>query len=290
MNLMGSWIALKFDRQHDTLTIASDLFLIQHWYYTCHGGNWYFSNSLLFLQRVLKGALEIDQRCAPYIIQYSFLPLQYTPLKDVFQLRTGYFLVVEKGKPRLEFRAQLPIRYRFPQIRDGIPQAIYTSLREAVAQELTGLDSVVIPISGGLDSRFLLGCALELLEPEQITTMTFGHPNSLDMNVGNAIAKKVGVRHIVLPPDERPIYELIEENFVNAEGIYWSYPDYPVGSMREALSSHSYILSGYIGFRTGAWFFLPGKPLEGTMQHALVQLFVAVLLLQSTEGSQEING
>lgn len=54
----------------------------------------------------------------------------------------------------------------------------------------------IIPISGGWDSRILLGLALERFNTSQIKTYTFGRKGQLDYDIGIHIAKKAGVEHI----------------------------------------------------------------------------------------------
>ena len=243
----GSWIGLKFDRRRDVVSIANDLFLLQRWYYTCQDGNWYFTNSLLFLYRVLQGKLDIEQRAVPYMLLWGYLPFQFTPLKDVYDLRPGRVLTIDKGESRLTVRAEIPIHRRKPIPSEDAPQMILSVLRDAVERELQNLDSVLLPLSGGIDSRFLLGIALDILPHEQITTLTFGHPRSFDFTIGTRLSKKLGVTNIALPMDKRPIGEILDQNFRNAEGMYWVYPDYPVEPYANALIGKKYNLSGYIG-------------------------------------------
>jgi hypothetical protein len=54
---------------------------------------------------------------------------------------------------------------------------------------------IVVPISGGLDSRLILGSLLEHVSPSEITTYTFGIPGSFDYEIGNLVAKTLGTKH-----------------------------------------------------------------------------------------------
>ncbi len=69
----------------------------------------------------------------------------------------------------------------------------------------------MIPLSGGLDSRTLLGLALELLSPSRIRTYTYGVPSSFDYELGNRLAREAGTRHttIILRPEPPSIDDLI---------------------------------------------------------------------------------
>lgn len=243
----GSWIALKFDRRADTLSIASDLFLLQRWYYACRGQTWFVANSLRFLHRSM-GGCEIDWRGAPYLLGWTYLPGKFTPLIDVFSLRSGEVLTIAQGRGEVTRRAELPVHPRAARAADSeISAEIHSALQNAVAAELAGVERLVLPLSGGIDSRFLLACALSILPAERITTVTFGHPSSLDFRIGTALARKLGVPSVALPMDERPVDVLVAENFASAEGMYSAWPDYPVRPYREALGDQCLVLSGYIG-------------------------------------------
>ncbi|RPH94995.1 hypothetical protein EHM69_05755 [candidate division KSB1 bacterium] len=252
----GSWLALTFDGRQDHLRIASDLCLLQRWFYTKQGESWYFSNSLIYLKKVLGSKLDIEPRGIPYILLFGNLPWQYTPLKDVFSLLSGQVLQVVAGQMQTTQRADLPIgradtanEFAALPSSDQAPfsDKIAAELRKAVQNELTDLDNVTIPLSGGLDSRFLTGCALEVMCPEQITTLTFGLPHSVDYRLGTKLARKLGLKNITLPADDRSYPELLRESFLAAEGIYWSNPTYPVRPMREIFQPGSMVLSGYLG-------------------------------------------
>lgn len=56
-----------------------------------------------------------------------------------------------------------------------------------------GSSSVVIPISGGMDSRAILGGILRHLPKEQVQTVTVGIPGALDYEIGQKVAHKAGV-------------------------------------------------------------------------------------------------
>ena len=271
----GNWLALKFDRRKDCLSIASDLCILQRWFYTQIGSRWCVSNSLVHLHHVLGGALDLEQRAVPYIVLFSHLPWQYTPLKDVFSLLSGEVLVVEAGRGELVPRAELPL-VRPADAADTPPMSeaeaaavadqVLVQVREAVARELEHVPSVILPLSGGMDSRFLLGCALECLPREAITAVTFGLPASLDLRLGTALARDLRLPHRTLPADRRSYPELLTDGFRPAEGIYWAVPTYPSQPLREALAPGTLVLSGYLGESVSGSFDLSGPELAASDQ------------------------
>lgn len=53
----------------------------------------------------------------------------------------------------------------------------------------------LVPISGGFDSRLILGNLLEFTPAENIETFTFGIPGTFDFEIGRKLSKKLGVKN-----------------------------------------------------------------------------------------------
>lgn len=243
----GSWIALEFEKSTDTLKIASDVFNVQRWFYCRNGKGWIVANSLRYLARVATTKPAIDERAIPYLLRMGYVPEPFTPLRDVFSLGTGQQITFSRSESQLVERAVLPVHRRQNLVTKNIGEQLSHVLIDEVAQQIRGLDQMWIPLSGGIDSRFLLACALNTVSPEKISTVTFGSSESLDVKIGSALAKRCGVRNIVLPMDARPLSEIVDQNFAVAEGLYWTVPDYPVQSFNDTLPPNSIALSGFVG-------------------------------------------
>lgn len=54
---------------------------------------------------------------------------------------------------------------------------------------------VIVPISGGWDSRILLGAALERFDTNQIKTLSFGCPGQLDYDIGKLLSEEFKLEH-----------------------------------------------------------------------------------------------
>ncbi|MGE3591197.1 MAG: asparagine synthase-related protein [Arcobacter sp.] len=67
--------------------------------------------------------------------------------------------------------------------------------KESINSNFQSNQKHLVPISGGLDSRAILAGLLEHTEAKNIYTYTFGTPNTLDYDVGNYVAKKLGTNH-----------------------------------------------------------------------------------------------
>jgi hypothetical protein len=72
------------------------------------------------------------------------------------------------------------------------------SLKVAFRHALAGIDAGkthVLPLSGGLDSRAILGSLLDNVDHRQIQAVTFGTPGTWDYEIGRRVAQAAGVRH-----------------------------------------------------------------------------------------------
>lgn len=70
-------------------------------------------------------------------------------------------------------------------------------LQQAFRNTLNGTDVAqrhILPLSGGLDSRAILGGLLENVESTQIQAVTFGTPGAWDYDIGRQVARAAGVR------------------------------------------------------------------------------------------------
>ncbi|TVT28909.1 hypothetical protein FO441_01110 [Salinicoccus cyprini] len=71
----------------------------------------------------------------------------------------------------------------------------YDILRKDIKKQINVGKDLVVPISGGLDSRLILSAILEFKNADSIKTYTYGTPGTLDYEIGNKIAATTGTNH-----------------------------------------------------------------------------------------------
>jgi hypothetical protein len=112
----------------------------------------------------------------------------------------------------------------------------------------SGFKYCVIPISGGWDSRILLGAALERLDRGQIKTYTYGVPGQLDYSIGKQIAKRFSVKHYAINLSEIRLNwdELLKSVVISP----WTFvPDAFINhlSLSYVAQAGDIVLSGFMG-------------------------------------------
>jgi hypothetical protein len=109
-------------------------------------------------------------------------------------LMLGYFLDYERPGFRINVSGVNKERYsdatdvELLEIGCGL-------LQEAISANYNRNDDIVVPLSGGLDSRAILAGLLEHTHGERINTYTFGTPGTWDFDIGCEVAKSIGTKH-----------------------------------------------------------------------------------------------
>ena len=111
-----------------------------------------------------------------------------------------------------------------------------------------GNKTAVIPISGGMDSRAILGGMIRHLSNEQIQTVTFGIPGALDYEIGQKVAHKAGVSNKVVNLD----YITWDEDELIRYAAKFQYPialveGFLFSQVFDGFEGNPYFLSGFMG-------------------------------------------
>lgn len=134
---------------------------------------------------------ELDQRSLTDFLAFGYVPGSRTLFEGIEYLPSGITKNCTKEKI-----SSFITRPHNQQDRDLIKYGINTW--EKVVSKLLqqNEDTIVVPLSGGLDSRAILGELLKHFDAKKIHTYTFGTPGTLDYDIGRSVAAHVGTTHI----------------------------------------------------------------------------------------------
>ncbi|MEW6434116.1 MAG: asparagine synthase-related protein [Myxococcota bacterium] len=159
--------------------------------------------------RVYDRLADIERKLAPNpaairtFLRIGYVPGTATLFEGVDCLPGGCRLVVGAEGWRVKERFQTP-----PPRAEGD----WTRLREegarlfvaAVHRAAAAQPEVLVPLSGGMDSRAILAALLEVLPAWKINTYTHGTIGANDFELGNLVARRVGTRHVSIDLDQVP--------------------------------------------------------------------------------------
>ncbi|MFW6008805.1 MAG: hypothetical protein ACOCP8_06025 [archaeon] len=167
-------------------------------------------------------------------LYYGYIPRQ-KPL-DIKGLFSRYEIHIQKDKNKENIKTLIQ---KGSELLDKIFKDIAVKV---------GNKKVVIPLSGGMDSRAILGGILKYLPKEQIETVTIGIPGALDYELGQKVAKKAGVVNKVINLDEI-IWS--EQKLINY-ACNFKYPirlldGYLYSQIFRSYAKNTFFISGFLG-------------------------------------------
>lgn len=109
-------------------------------------------------------------------------------------LKFGYFLNYKFPSYEVDFSNCNPVLYEYYKEEELLKKGIHL-WNKTINSQFNLNQKHVVPLSGGLDSRAILGTLLKYTDASNIHTYTFGTPGSYDFDIGNQIARTVGTKH-----------------------------------------------------------------------------------------------
>lgn len=246
-SIEGQYLAIW--RKGLTTFIFCDRYCQYPFYYRLTG------ESLELFDRILDQGYElaISQENALAFIFLRYIPGRKTLFEGIFRIMPGDCLILDHttGQIKIEVGIVYPKLDVDVENEDAAAETFHQMFREALEKRLSSFsesEKFLIPLSGGLDSRYVLGTALELFPPSRIVAMTFGQVGSYDFDIGRLVAKTVGVRHIAYPlTPENYTDEALVNNCRDTDGQISFTTEAPVEIFRDFAQYGMVTLSGYVG-------------------------------------------
>jgi hypothetical protein len=242
----GVYFLLLSDSLSRDCTFFVDQFSCKKvFYYTRDATVFFTTNIYRFVDRGITQP-DVDVATVATFLMYDYVPTSHTFLKDVRSLSpyTTYCLHdgVISGSTAWPFReSSKPVAY------DRAVRDTFDSLEGAFLSGSTGVESLVVPLSGGRDSRLLLGFALKHRR-HSVSTLTFGQPGTLDFEIGTGLAHELAVENRAYAIDtgfysdhvvpSTPLVNGLINHFLAPSGFL---------SRRFTSAQSQAVLSGYIG-------------------------------------------
>lgn len=127
---------------------------------------------------------------------------------------------------------------------DMAADMLYEQLSNSVASAVSGRSRVAITLSGGLDSRALLGCAVK--HRPDLQTYTFGPPDSSDVRYARKLAHVCGVKHTSINADGNYLYRWFDHGLFVTSGMV-SCIHYHILQLADALAAEADVVLDGLG-------------------------------------------
>jgi len=246
-NLNGVFAAALYDRTDEKLTIVNDRYGVAKLFYHYDKHSFGFAPKIKPLL-----ALEVDRSLRNDAIVdfflFGYLLGDKTLFRHVHKLPPASILEVTSAGMRLAKYWD----YEYADEYDSRPLDELTDelgdlWQAAVERRIRENESIMIPLSGGLDSRAILAAALRYTSKDRILTFTFGEKGSFDFEIGKLVAERAGVRNIPLGVERHDFLGQYEASVNDVEGMIDATPYFPTTGYRQLEAYVNTLEVGYMG-------------------------------------------
>ena len=244
----GSFNALVIDLKKREAVLCNDRMGHRQMYYFEDGDIFMFSAEYkaFFAYDGFKAIL--DMAGAADYFNFDYLLGEKTFLRDVKFLPGGRIISFKGNK--VEFRKYWDFDFGKPLDYDlpGLIEKADSIYRRIIRKRVGDVDNIILPLSGGLDSRFILAHALEAGAGPR--AFTHGRRNCLDHRIARKVASALGVEHYnFIQIDPSWVVEHMEKFVFLSEGMTEASPAILLGiSSQYGLPASSTIfLNGIYG-------------------------------------------
>lgn len=217
--LNGSFVLAIWDSRTQTVTLANDRYGLRPLYYAQRADCLLFGSEIKALLADLQLSKEVDPRAVTDFFAFEMLLGDKTFFSEIRALLPASVLTFGKHASASKRYWDLTFR-KEPTIvnKDAVIDRADELLQTAVRRCTDGALTTGVFLSGGLDSRTLLG-AVAQQQSFPIQTFTMGRESSYDMRIAQRIAQVLGTDHHTLTLSPKAQAEVIKHGVWLTEGM-----------------------------------------------------------------------
>jgi len=205
-----------------------------------------FSNQAVPTLKAIHDNWEIDRIGWAEALLWDTPLRERTILSDIHQIPAGHRLELSQSEVRLASYKTLKLSGPVAGNPVELAEEIDTLQRLAVEQAVGGLKNVIVPLSGGLDSRCILGYLLDLGK-KTVTAISFGHAHSFELLYARRVADTFCVpwRRYVL--DRQHYLGDFTKVYLLSAGISHLMHCHGIGAIKNQTDGKGQVLTGFMG-------------------------------------------
>lgn len=220
LNITGSFSSMVVDKITGDVFVCTDLIGLYPLYYFSDGENLIISNSIIlfaFFSNFEFDEVGILQRS----IGEDFSNIgSRTILQNCKRLLPGEYIMFEKstGKNIVKFDNSLYQNLSPPNQKHSLHKKYWRDFKTEVNVCLTGNSMVKIALSGGIDSRIILGA---VPEHKNVHCLTFGHKENYETKIAKNLAKlkKADFKNFYQPELYFPPVHILKKYTLQTEAV-----------------------------------------------------------------------
>lgn len=247
--LNGIFTVGIWDRRAGTLQLVTDRLNLQPVYYAATPSGLLFASEVKALLAHPAVSRTVDQESLGQFLALGYVlddRTLYTAIRLLsgghvltYALRTGLLTLARHWVPRF---VPGPARSMA-----AWADALHERLQRAVRRDLLRTQRPMIPLSGGWDSRTLLGLAQALQPEAPLRTLSVGHHHTHDVVLARRMARRCRSEHRFLPLAEDFLARDADAFIWLTDGLVNAYNSWCFGIRADAAQGSDRLFSGYLG-------------------------------------------
>ena len=192
--------AVVFSKKNNCLSLISDPYGLYPLYYINYKNTIIFASKLSPLLRSGIFSWEINPSAVLEFFTYEHVLKNKTFAKNIELLPPG--TILRFGKDKMVREAYTLDKFsvnEIPKTTSEVANTIYNRLQDSILRASKHSSHTAITLTGGMDSRAILGCAMESVS--SLSAYTFGPENSKEVSYARALAMQADITHEVIPID-----------------------------------------------------------------------------------------
>ncbi len=193
----GVFCAVNY--QTETLSLITDKLGIRPLYYWINEQYVIFASALRILENLSEIPKKMSVRAVTEIAGLGYALGNRTPYENIFLLKSGEVLQIKNGDISHSKYWHWDAIETSSENEENLLQTLFQRFENAIKNRLGNDTATVAYLSGGLDSRCIVGLLSHL--KTQVHTFNFARPNTQDQILGRDFAKQASVIHTEVPKE-----------------------------------------------------------------------------------------
>ena len=246
LSVSGVYALAAWDPRSAELYLATDPLGLQKLCLAFSSGGAFFGTEYGLLARLGTLPQKLDSRAVSELITIGYPLEQRTLTQDVELAPPGLLLNLQSSGYSVMAVQPLSKERWFDASLEECGDRLGSVISEVLAQYASALDDdVYVAISGGLDSRTLLGFAAQH-GTSRLFSGSYGHAHTLDVRIGHRVAKAAGIPHRSISLSGRYFSEGASRGVVQTEGEISAHSFHGL-AFREMMPLGGHLWTGFLG-------------------------------------------
>ena len=218
--LNGAFVAAIWDQRLRILVVVNDIVGTRPLYYVRHNLQFTFASGVRALMADPVVPRKVDSIAVAQMLSFEYVLGDRTLLENVKVLPPGSLLIFRDGRCMIRPYCELKFAGSYNvQDREMYLEGLNHHLQLAIARQEPGKAPAGINLSGGLDSRTVLGLLTAGSTSNGLHTFTFGIPGCDDARIARELAAKAGTHHHFLQLNPDYLLDVAEEGVRLTDGM-----------------------------------------------------------------------